>query len=273
MIHLVVALQCEARPFIHYYGMKGNSGSGPFRIYESDDMRLIVCGIGKVAAAAATAHLHSHYGCEPSCGWLNIGIAGHVDKTTGEASLAHKITDAGSGESWYPPPVLETPVLTDCLITVDRAEHDFLTPALFDMEASGFYATAGRFATAELIHCYKIVSDNRMCPSRDISGRFVEQLVGDHISNVSDIIAQLDRLSLRLQDIESFPEELDHFLASWRFSNYQKNHLCHLLRRIKTLSPHEEIWNETLDNAKDGREVLDRLQQRIDRLPVRFSQP
>lgn len=270
MIHLVVALQCEARPFIHHYGMKGNSVRGPFRIYEGDDMRLIVCGVGKVAAAAATAHLHSAYGCEQPCSWFNIGIAGHADKATGQGFLAHKITDAGSAESWYPPMILEASPPTDALITVDRAEYDFSTPALYDMEASGFCATAGRFATAELIHCYKIVSDNSSQPAGEISERSVEQLIGDHIISVNRIITQLNRLSSRLKDIESIPEELDRFLESWRFSNYQENHLCHLLRRLKTLSPGEKIWNETLEQAMTGQEVLIRLQQRIDNFPVRF---
>jgi len=270
MIHLVTALQCEARPFIHYYHMKALANHGPFRIYESDEVRLIVCGIGKVAAAAATAYLHSAHVDEQNCAWLNIGIAGHAGKAVGEGSLAHKITDAGNGESWYPSLVLHAPCPTDALITVDRAEYDFSAPALYDMEASGFYATAIRFTPSEIIHCYKVISDNLLQPAKITSEHIVEQLIGNHINTVNEIITQSNRLSCQLQTIESTPEDLDRFTKLWRFTGYEKNRLRLLLKRLAVLLPDENLWNESLERSRTGKEVLTRLQQRIDNLPVRL---
>ena len=56
MINILTALPCEAKPLIHHYRLNGRQVHG-FRIYENSDMRLIVSGIGKVAAAAACACL------------------------------------------------------------------------------------------------------------------------------------------------------------------------------------------------------------------------
>jgi len=271
MINLVVALQCEAKPFIHHYRMKGNANHSPFRIYEGDDIRLIVCGIGKVSAAAATSYLHSVHAYERNCAWLNIGIAGHADKHIGEGFLIHKITDAGSGTSWYPPIVISTPCMTDSLVTVDRAEYNFSTADIYDMEASGFYATASRFTTAEIIHSYKVISDNRSQPAKIASEHIVEQLIGEHIYTVNEITTQMNRLSSRLYNIESVPEDMDRFLDSWRFTSHEQNRLRHLLKRLTVLSPDENIWNDTLARSRTGKEVLTYLQQRIDSLPVSYS--
>jgi len=271
MIHIVAALQCEARPLIQYYRMKGKASRGPFRIYEGDELRLIITGIGKLSAAAATAYMHSVYGYKQNCAWLNIGIAGHADKPVGEGTLIHKITDAGSGKSWYPPPLIKVPCLTDSLMTVDRAEYKFSTPDIYDMEASGFYAAACRFSTAEIIHCYKVISDNRIQPAQITSEHIVEQLISNNIMTVNEIISQLYRLHSRLHTIDSTPEDLERFFVSWRFSSYEKNHLRQLLKRLTVLLPDENIWNDSLARSSTGKEVLTYLQRRIDNLPVRFS--
>ena len=55
MLYLVVALAAEARPLLASYRLQGLSGH-PYRICAGEQTHLIVSGIGKVAAAAATAY-------------------------------------------------------------------------------------------------------------------------------------------------------------------------------------------------------------------------
>jgi len=271
MINIVVALNCEAEPIIRQYHLKGYGDHHPYRIYEGDGIRLIVCGVGKLAAAAATAYIHSAYACESHTGWFNIGIAGHADKVIGNGSLIHKVTDEGSGKSWYPPLLLDMSSPTDSLVTVDRAEESFTRQAMYDMEASGFFATASRFATIELVHAYKIVSDNRLQSAQNVSARNVQQLLYEHMPAVNKILEQINRLSSSLRGLAIEPDELERFTRTWRFTAYERHRLYHLLRRWMVLAPHTELWNNELEQSRSGKEALTRLQQRIDALPVHIG--
>ena len=268
MINIIVALHCEAEPFIRHYHLKGHSAHHPYRIYTGDGIRLIVCGAGKLAAAAATAYIYSAYACESHTGWFNIGIAGHADKAIGNGCLIHKITDAGSGQSWYPPLLLDTSSQTDSLVTVDRAEEGFPLPVLYDMESSGFFATASRFATMELVHAYKVVSDNRLQSAQGVSARNVKRLLYEHVPRVNEIIEQIADLSSRMQGHMMEPDELERFTRTWRFTAYERHRLYHLLRRWMVLAPQKELWNDELEQSRNGKEALSRLQQRIDAHPV-----
>ena len=78
MKHIIIALQCEAKPLISHYKLKGRPHSQAFRIYEKDDMVLTVSGIGKVASAAATAYTQVLFGNRNNNAWLNLGIMGIV---------------------------------------------------------------------------------------------------------------------------------------------------------------------------------------------------
>ena len=100
MLCLVVALAAEARPLLASHRLQGVSGH-PYRICAGEQTHLIVSGIGKVAAAAATAYLRALIGDTPAA-WLNIGIAGHGNQAVGTALLAHKVVDAASGKPFYP---------------------------------------------------------------------------------------------------------------------------------------------------------------------------
>ncbi len=77
MIHLVIALPSEAKPLLSHYKLKAVEDSCGFKIYQKDEMALVVSGVGKSAAAAATAYLQAMTGNEPDRAWINIGMGGH----------------------------------------------------------------------------------------------------------------------------------------------------------------------------------------------------
>ena len=100
MLCLVVALAAEARPLLAPHRLRGVSGH-PYRICAGEQTHLIVSGVGKVAAAAATAYLRALIGDAPAA-WLNIGIAGHGSQAVGTALLA-QVVDIASGKPFTPP--------------------------------------------------------------------------------------------------------------------------------------------------------------------------
>ena len=85
MTRFVVALRAEARPLIDRYRLEP-ADDGAFRCFHGSGRSLVISGVGKVAAAAATACLHE----KPLDVWVNVGIAGHRDRAPGELVRAHR---------------------------------------------------------------------------------------------------------------------------------------------------------------------------------------
>ena len=138
MICLTVALPAESRPLIDFYRLKPRAAKGAFRIYRNESIALVVSGVGRIAAAAATAYLHAVTDEQRNCGWLNIGIAGHAEHTVGTGILASRITDSSTGTSWVAAPVPDLTISTGPLVTVEAPETHYPETVMYDMEAAGF---------------------------------------------------------------------------------------------------------------------------------------
>ena len=74
--------------------------------------------------------------------------------------VASKITDHAARRSWYPPLVAGLPGHATQVTTFDASVETYPADTVCDMEASAYFACATRFSTAELVQCYKVVSDN-----------------------------------------------------------------------------------------------------------------
>ncbi len=263
MIHLVVAIPCEAKPLQRHFGLRAVPNNGPFRVYESDEFRLIVSGVGKLAAAAATAYLQGRSGLQGDCGWLNIGTAGHAEQAVGSGMLAHRIRDAGSGCCWYPPLLLETAAPTATVITVEQPETRYPGTAAYDMEAAGFAAAASRCATSELVHSYKVISDNHRQPVRQVTKGLVEELINAQLDRIEQLLQQLAQLTAQLNVLQAPPPTLATLLDHGHFTTTEGHRLERLLRRWQLLSGDSGPYPE-LEKLTSGRAVLAWLQTQID---------
>jgi adenosylhomocysteine nucleosidase len=205
MLRFVVALHAEARPLVERFGL-APMGEAPFPLYRGEEAWLIVSGQGKAAAAAATAYLHLAAGGEPGRAWLNVGLGGHGLRPLGEGVVAHKISDAASGVSWYPQLVLDSPSPTVPLLTVERVEEEYEPPWVYESEAAGFFPIACRFSLAELVHCYKVVSDNPDATlARRVTGVDVEVLIGRNLGKIETFARGLAGLARELEAIRDHP--------------------------------------------------------------------
>lgn len=276
-MHLVVAMSCEARPLIRHFGLVAEADSSAFRIFSSARCDLVVSGVGKTSAAAAVAFLAGRRPSDPSA-WLNVGIAGHPTLPTGSVVVAHKIVDEASGRAWYPPRLDSRSVPSCTVISVDHVEEDYAFDAAYDMEAAGFWPTANRFATAELVQCLKVVSDSPASPSRGLNASAIESLVEAQLSSLDELAAELRSLCavLPTDDLDASP-----FLARWRLTVSEQHKLHRLLRRWRALtSGSDPEWSleevvTRIDAAKSGcsgSEALTLLGQEIDELPVCLSE-
>ncbi len=278
MINLVIALKCEAKPLIRRYGLKPAAKAGLFPVYQTENMRLILSGPGKMAAREAVISL-SDLAESKKEAWLNIGTGGSGEFPVGKGVLAHKITDRASQKSWYPPMIFQGQVQknevggpvpnylceTAAILTVEDVEEKYIGAWVYEMEAAGFYGAAVRYSSAELIHCYKVISDNHILPTQVISAPFVEVLLEKHLGMMDQLIEKISTLSDQLNEIQKEPAELPHFLREWHFTFSEQVQLKKLLRRWQALDPKESVWTGELLALDSANEVIRFLQGRFSR--------
>lgn len=266
MINLVVALPAEARPLIARYKLTEKTTIGGFCIYRHASMSLIISGPGKIASAAATAVLAACNTCGEQAAWLNIGIAGHATHATGQSLLAHRISDHATGKSWYPPQLFDLATTTTSLVTVDTPENSYHREVAYDMEASGYYAVAVRFSSAELVQCFKLVSDNREQSTAAITAASCAQLVTLKLDEIDSLLDALTTLARDYNSWHAAHAGLEQLSRQWHFTVSQQHQLAELARRWKVLLPDQPLWLDELNSKKKAAGVLRCLQQHLDSL-------
>lgn len=253
---IVVALACEAKPLIAHYKLKKRTQDSAFPCFENDPLSLIISGVGKVAAAAASAYIVATSDRPEFSSWLNVGIAGHQHHNIGRAFVAHKITDASSGRCFYPTHITDLPCPTAGIVTADKPVDDYPDDALVDMEASGFFETASRFSTTELIQSLKIVSDNAAHPATGINEKQVNALISAQLETIDDILRHQQQLAEELCTIHQAPAQYEAIASQWRFSHSEQIQLRDILRRWSVLNNGAQPTREDLRDCHKAKHVL-----------------
>ena len=265
--HLLVALPCEAKPLIAHYKLKRRMQDKAFAVYQNKTLSLTVSGVGKVAMAAAVAYTHAIYECKTNNPWLNIGIAGHPSHSPGQVFIVNKITDADTEQRYYPPIVYTPACPTESAITVSHPETDYPDNSLYEMEASGFFQTASRFSTAELVQCVKIISDNSDTPIAHMTANLASQWIDNQLVCINTLIESLQTLvSDNLDDF--VPAQLPAFLKQWHFSEQQKQQLSQLLQRWEVLDPEHIPAPKQVRQVQNSQQVLHWLETRVEQLAL-----
>ncbi len=272
MINLIIALPDEARPLIRHFCLQ-KKGYYSYDLYSDNNIRLITSGIGPSAAANACSWLqglNESPDKRHTDAWLNIGIAGHKTFDIGTGLLAHSIQHQLSNQAWYPGFTFRLPCRTSALLTVDHPEHNYTDDKLYDMEAAGFYSACSRFSTTELIHSFKIVSDNQDYHANNINKSVVEKLLQNNLYLVEQIISILSTTQQQLAQLQQMPVLYDQCLTQWHFSHYQRKQLQQSLNRWHTLKG-QQLWPQAFDHINSARQLLLYLDEQIAQHPVRIG--
>ncbi len=251
MIKLLIALGAEAKPLIAHFKLKKTEEPTPFKVYRNDLIELVTSGSGRISMAAATAWLG---GISPHTRsiWLNIGTAGHGNLQVGSACIAHKVQEAASKRSWYPPQIIKThPLLLSTeLITVDHVQTAYENLA-YDMEASAFIATAHRFADAECVQSLKIISDTPEAPVSLLTPATVSTTIEAHITTIEHTLNALVTLHQKVYH-DALSIDIEPFLSRWRFTISQHHQLYETLRRwlaVRNDTPFDNISHQAPKTA------------------------
>jgi hypothetical protein len=260
-VFVFCALACEAKPLIDAWKLSKQSTSLPFTTYSNASRVVVISGIGKAAMAGAIGYTLARFPEVQMPIMINFGIAGHVFQSCGEAYLANKITDSETGKRFYPQLAFSLPCATSNLISYPKPETTYETESLYDMEASAFYETAIRFSSCELVHCLKVVSDNRQNPASNFNEANVVNWCTRQLPTLDYLLDQLQKLqqTLAVIDMTQYQQILDKL----HFSATSSVKLRTLLQRWDVLKNNEKLlWRET--NPRNGKELLTWLEKELD---------
>jgi len=268
---LVTALQSETRPLVEHFDLDGRQAEGPFQRYGSDGLELIRCGPGKTAAAAAVAYLAGRLDGPGPRFWLNVGVAGHGDRPTGDVVLAGEVVDGETGERWYPQPVFPVEPELETVRTVPTPERTFEHPDAYDMEAAGFYDAALRFSTVERVHVLKIISDGPDQSPDDVTAEAVERLVGRRVDAVEAMLDAERALPERSPSSEHLDTLCDWVGEHCRLSVTRKRQFRRLAERWHAVYPDRDLRSFLEPERREVNELMDRLETEIESAPVRYE--
>lgn len=274
-LNIVVALPCEARVFIEGFKLKQRC-KVPFAIYanEHETIVLIVSGMGLLNAAAATSYIQALTGDQAHACYLNFGIAGGAQAQVGDLMAINKLFCEPAAKVYYPVNysglnvnskfnIQSTP-----LCSFWSAQDSYPDEGLVDMEAYAVLQTAIKFVSLEQVFFIKLISDNDEATLAQLNAQRVLQLVAPHRETLLEITAGMLALSEELMQ-QTVAVDLEPFLKTWHFTQYQQNELMLWLKRwavhLEELDPVKACRN---CNSAAG--VLVQLSKTLDEASYRW---
>ncbi|MCP4490812.1 MAG: hypothetical protein GY820_26385 [Gammaproteobacteria bacterium] len=195
MLIWVAALSCEVKPIIDYYRLQKSTQHCRFDLYHKDNICCVVSGIGQNAVAAATAWVAALNISQPVIAWINIGIAGTAQDEVGSIFWVDKILSHNAA-TYCPVPLLKSNIASRSCFTLGEPSTDYKPGLLYDMEASAFFTTATQVSTTELVHCLKIISDNKNHPPQRDKAK-ISQLIQQNIDRIDTFANNLLQLKTK----------------------------------------------------------------------------
>ncbi len=226
---IVTALKAEARPLIRTFELSKDP-SGPW--YRGDNTVLLITDVGQRRAAQAVKQVLESFPSTSDLMLVNIGIAGGPPEltTVGEMIMVHKISEAKSGELYFPDILVKHGLKEMDLLTVEKGivRGPGTLRSLVDMEGAGLFKAGRQYLPPHRIVLLKIVSDYMDCP--DFSALNVSELIGINLETFKKILDLLtpayfeDRIILTPEDRRF----LEHQIRIKRFTATQSLQLLEL---------------------------------------------
>lgn len=217
MIYVVTALYQEAHGFIRELELKKNTAYAPFEVFdnESASIRLVVTGVGEIAAAAVVAAVCAQDGADAADFLINIGccaaanagadsgcetVDSGMDSGSGAAHAAqigdlyvcHKITEQATGKTFYPDILYRHPWKERELVTgMQPLQRAAAHGALYDMEAAAVYQAGIRFFSPDRMLFLKVVSDFGIAGQERMTAEALTGLLEQHVKEVVAFLTNL----------------------------------------------------------------------------------
>ncbi len=238
-LNIVIAHTLEAKFPVQWLGLQ-QVGDKPGLYSDGNGVNLVVSGEGQSCSSNAVDYLASKTDESLPTAWLNFGIAGHQSLPLGAVMAPDSIRQASSGHRIYPAPMLNIEH-RGLLITVDEPELKYPEKAAYDMEGFAFWNAAVKHSSVELVHCVKIVSDNKELPAQKLDLKKVESILKSSESVFLDVVGQIQSLLAQCPQQFPYSDLYAELLSLTQFSVTQQAQLKRLLQRYHALNLYEEL--------------------------------
>ena len=263
MIYVMMALYQEAHGLIRELELKKNTAYAPFEVFdnESAGIRLVVTGVGEIAAAPATAavcardgadaaaflinigccaaaNAGADSGCEPADRDMDSGYGAAYAAQIGDLYVCHKITEQATGKTFYPDILYRHPWKERELVTgMQPLQRAAAHGALYDMEAA-VYQAGIRFFSPDRMLFLKVVSDFGVAGQERMTAETLTGLLEQHVKEIAAFLANLreaadEEETLRNDGILQEDEMvLERLFAALHCSQTMRAAFCILLTRL-----------------------------------------
>ena len=258
MIHLIVATNSEARPLIDLFKLKKKKLKKNF-IYENQSISLTITGIGKVNAAIGVTQTYFFYNQKSDNIWINIGIAGHKNLKVGDICSVSKISDNEIDKKFFPFINGFRMQNQECL-TIGKQKKSY-SSSIYDMESSGFYQSACKYSSKELLQIVKIISDNQY-ESIDFKNKeIVYNLIINHKKLINELCSFMFRLKKRIFPISNkiSDTELNNLFSKIKFTFTEREQMKALLGLYFT--KYNSLHDNIINFSKNGGYNVKRLKE------------
>lgn len=211
MIYVVTALYQEAHGFIRELELKKNTAYAPFEVFDNENagIRLVVTGVGEIAAAAVVAAVCARDGadaadflinigccaaggCEPADRDMDSGYGAAHAAQIGDLYVCHKITEQATGKTFYPDILYRHPWKERELVTgMQPLQRAAAHGALYDMEAAAVYQAGIRFFSPDRMLFLKVVSDFGIAGQERMTAEALTGLLEQYVKEVAAFLANL----------------------------------------------------------------------------------
>lgn len=216
MIYVVTALYQEAHGFIRELELKKNTAYAPFEVFDNENagIRLVVTGVGEIAAAAVVAAVcardgadaaeflvnigccaaaeSADSGCEPADRDMDSGYGAAHAAQIGDLYMCHKITEQATGKTFYPDILYRHPWKERELVTgMQPLQRAAAHGALYDMEAAAVYQAGIRFFSPDRMLFLKVVSDFGIAGQERMTAEALTGLLEQHVKEVAAFLTNL----------------------------------------------------------------------------------
>lgn len=218
MVTVYAALYPEAAFLIEEYALKKTETIGKIQIFSNQQLRVVITGVGSIAAATAVGVVCGKYPVGRQDVLLNLGSCAAVHPgAVGEWFRIHKITELATGRTFYPDllkkhPFMEAEILTGSKVCskkdleelyrngkaqiqndsgvcskkdLEELYQNHTSPwLLYDMEAAAIYQAGSYFYAPDRMIFLKMVSD---CGVEEIfSGAQLKERMADRAGHVKE---------------------------------------------------------------------------------------
>ena len=271
-IRWVIALKEEAEVILTEYKMSLLSEKTIFPIFKNlnGSHWLILSGMGRHNAAAATLYLYEKSKANRWSTWINIGIAGCGKGNYGDLCLVDKIINSSDSKTTYPYTIKRSNLPRMELLTTDMPITDYDLKELIDMEGSAFYDMASKISSRELIGLLKIVSDGPSNDIKKLNKLNITNLIKSNVSKINNVVSYYEWLSSTEKKIITKSDLFFDISNLWHFTVSQKHQLDSLVRRINTFNVNKNIM-DLLRNCKNSKSVISVLNKQVENHEVEWG--